>query len=325
MNRKMATLQAHLEGTAVRGGGISLSQLAAFASDLQNALFRVAMIIEGHTTSVKSGPTPAHIVDSCTLELAGIGAASTVLDMRLREPQQAEEPSLFQHENLGEEALEKLFGGIRLLKDHSAQLPPGYDRGVLSALRDTGRILDAGVESIDFELRTRKLTTRVGFNAPVRDYISARIQQPAQNRRTLEGRLLMGDFKETGYRCRVHPPGGSPVPCTFDETLCDAVHSALRKQVRVLGEATEKGGKITNLDIVDIEIVEKETTSTGGDLLGFEEAIDIHQLAARQGVAPFTDLDALSGDFWPQDESADDFVAAVRQWRRDQQQDRPKL
>lgn len=31
---------------------------------------------------------------------------------------------------------------------------------------------------------------------------------------------------------------------------------------------------------------------------------------------PLNDLDALRADFWPEDETADDFIAAVRDWRR---------
>ncbi|HET8629035.1 MAG TPA: hypothetical protein VFL91_16560 [Thermomicrobiales bacterium] len=44
---------------------------------------------------------------------------------------------------------------------------------------------------------------------------------------------------------------------------------------------------------------------------------DLETLAAQQGVGPVTDFDALFGDFWPEDESVDDFIAAVREWRRE--------
>jgi len=40
-------------------------------------------------------------------------------------------------------------------------------------------------------------------------------------------------------------------------------------------------------------------------------------LAAEQGVTPIADFDALLGDFWPEEESADEFIAAVREWRRE--------
>jgi hypothetical protein len=38
-------------------------------------------------------------------------------------------------------------------------------------------------------------------------------------------------------------------------------------------------------------------------------------LATAQGVSPVTDFDELLGDFWPEEESADDFIAAIREWR----------
>jgi hypothetical protein len=42
----------------------------------------------------------------------------------------------------------------------------------------------------------------------------------------------------------------------------------------------------------------------------------IEQLAVQQGVKPITDPDVLRGDFWPADESADEFIATVRRWRQ---------
>jgi hypothetical protein len=45
--------------------------------------------------------------------------------------------------------------------------------------------------------------------------------------------------------------------------------------------------------------------------------MDLPTLAASQGVQPVTNLNDLFGDFWPEDETTDQFVAAVREWRRD--------
>ncbi len=38
-------------------------------------------------------------------------------------------------------------------------------------------------------------------------------------------------------------------------------------------------------------------------------------LAAEQGVQPVSNFDDLLGDFWPEEETADEFIAAVRRWR----------
>jgi hypothetical protein len=48
-----------------------------------------------------------------------------------------------------------------------------------------------------------------------------------------------------------------------------------------------------------------------------QPSTELETLAARQGAGPATDFDALFGDFWPEDEAVDDFVTAVREWRRE--------
>jgi hypothetical protein len=41
----------------------------------------------------------------------------------------------------------------------------------------------------------------------------------------------------------------------------------------------------------------------------------IDELVAEQGVVFPRDPQELLGDFWPQDESVDDFLSALREWR----------
>ena len=49
----------------------------------------------------------------------------------------------------------------------------------------------------------------------------------------------------------------------------------------------------------------------------FESKTDLEGLAAQQGVSTVRDFDSLLGDFWPEEESADQFIATVREWRRE--------
>jgi hypothetical protein len=42
----------------------------------------------------------------------------------------------------------------------------------------------------------------------------------------------------------------------------------------------------------------------------------IEELAAEKGVKPVTNPEELRGDFWPEDESIDDFLAWLRELRR---------
>ena len=41
----------------------------------------------------------------------------------------------------------------------------------------------------------------------------------------------------------------------------------------------------------------------------------VEQLMAEQGTGPITDVSMLHGDFWPEEESVEEFVATIRQWR----------
>ena len=43
---------------------------------------------------------------------------------------------------------------------------------------------------------------------------------------------------------------------------------------------------------------------------------ELERLAAEQNVKPISNLDMLRADFWPKDESVDDFVRSVRERRR---------
>jgi hypothetical protein len=43
---------------------------------------------------------------------------------------------------------------------------------------------------------------------------------------------------------------------------------------------------------------------------------ELERLAVAQQVQPITDFDSLKADYWPEDESVDDFVRSVRERRR---------
>jgi len=48
----------------------------------------------------------------------------------------------------------------------------------------------------------------------------------------------------------------------------------------------------------------------------------IEELNLAQGTIPTTDARELLGDFWPEEEDIDDFLAALREWRGHTETDR---
>jgi hypothetical protein len=41
----------------------------------------------------------------------------------------------------------------------------------------------------------------------------------------------------------------------------------------------------------------------------------LDEIIAQQGKGPITDVSELLGDFWPEEESIEDFLAALHEWR----------
>ena len=54
----------------------------------------------------------------------------------------------------------------------------------------------------------------------------------------------------------------------------------------------------------------------------FEAKPTLEELIAQQGKGPVHDVRVLHGDFWPEDESIEDFLAALHAWRGHDRADR---
>lgn len=309
-----APLTVRMEGPAADRHRILLQDLVLFGQHLQTAIDRVARLLTGQRASVQAGRPPPAIKTACSLEVVELrgGSVTMVCDL----PAQSQ-PTLFY--DLGEEALARFVQGVEVLARGQDAMPKGFDAGVLLALRESGKLLDHGIDRISFEFETRGRRSASCYTRLVHERVVARIQAPVENRRTLEGRLLMGDLKETGRRCRVHPPVGKPVECVFGEVQKDAVLAALTRYVRLVGEATEAEGEIRLFRIEDLEVLNRDETEgiTEGTETFFDASTSLQALAAQQGVAPVADFEALLGDFWPPEETADQFIATVREWRHE--------
>lgn len=53
------------------------------------------------------------------------------------------------------------------------------------------------------------------------------------------------------------------------------------------------------------------------DVRQLESDPPLWKLAEEQGVKPLARIEDLAGDFWPSDEGPDDFINALREWRRE--------
>ena len=321
MNKPDPLLKIRFDGAAVGPGRISVSHLLSFLDGFNKVLQRTARVLLGEANSVREGPAPREIREEVEFDLVQLthGSPATIIGL----DRSKKEPS-FPEMDFGFEILEKALAGLEVVGSGEANkaLPPGYDRGVLMAWRGTGTVLGKGIDAIQFTLNNRTEPLRATLTLPHLAQIRERIRGPEINIRTIEGRLLMADFKEDGTRCRIHPSVGDPVLCHFGEDQKEEVLENILQYVRVIGEASEDPGskKINSIQIHDIECLAdflSEATQLPASSLLMEEAFwesrTIEELAILQDVQPMEDVSVLFGT-WP-GEPDDGFEEAIDQLR----------
>ncbi len=225
--------------------------------------------------------------------------------------------------DLGVDALVSAVGGLAALRDEEPgqTLPVGCDRGVLRAWRDTGKLLNQGIDTIEFRVTGTAAQAGASLDQSVLGRVEKRLAGAEETEETVEmveGRLLMGDFKESDGRCRVHPSFGEPVECRFDDEHRQAVLGNLLEFVRVSGQSTvdPSTGRIRRFVVENIERVENRPddalVSTGQR--SFEHCLSLDELARAQGVGPMKDVEALFGT-WPgtDDDGFEELVNEMRQ------------
>jgi len=303
------------KGPATEGGRIQLVDLLRIGRHIQSAVERVARVLVGQADSRRPGRKPQEIVKECTLEVVAFSKGSFEIALDLPR-------SKFETMHLGVEAVEKLFEGFDKIATDGYELPVGYDTGVLHCLRDMGGILSEGITEIEADTRTQRVSRKFIYNQDIRRRIIEKMHGLVSSLRSIEGRLLMADFKHKNEKCRIHPPVGEPVICIFQEELAEIVYEHLRHYVRVTGETTEdpETGHIKSIKLTDIEpvSVEGETfeTITGED---FWQEKSLEQLAAEQSIQPLQRLEDILGHgafLWENDEEFEAFLFASKSSNR---------
>ena len=312
-------LQARLEGEAIGAGRIPVSHLLVLLKDLNKAFYRSGLVMAGEAKSVRRGAQPKSVKDELALDLVlfSHGSEATVLGFERPRSQQS-----LSGMGMGREVFEKSLAGLGEVQKGGDALPLGFDSGVLLAWRDVGNLFQKGVREIRFTLNGDREPFEVSYSSEGYERVQERIVSPQVRMRSIEGRLLMADFKEHGTRCRIHPSAGPPVLCLFTEDQRDEVLENILHYVRVIGEAKEdpETGKIPSIKMADIQKLEdredrqKELLPVGTPLpTDFWTSATIEELAEAQSVEPMADVTALFGT-WP-GEADDGFEVSVRSLR----------
>jgi len=319
MQKHEPLLLIRLEGEAIGAGRVAVDHLLRLLTSMNKAFLRCGQVLEGGADSLRRGPRRKALKDEIALELVQLtpGSPATVLGFERHQTQQ----KLF--DDFGLKVIEKAIAGLEEVQKPGETLPAGYDTGVLMAWREVGVLFEKGVSEIHISLNHRPRPSVAAYTPAGYQELQKRIQGPQINVRTIEGRLLMADFKEHGTRCRVHPSVGDPVLCLFDEEQKEEVLESILHYVKVVGEAKEDPatGRITSIRIHDIQRLE-EREDEHADLLpqgtppptDFWQSPTIEELAQSQGIRPVQDVRTFFGT-WP-GEKDDGFEEDIRNLRQ---------
>jgi hypothetical protein len=312
-------LVIRFDGEAIGPGRIPVSHLLRFLTQFNKALHRSAMVLMGEGDSLRRGPHDKSAKEEIAFDLVKLAEGSPAAVLKFERRKMAED---FIEPDFGMEIIETALKGLAEVQQQGDTMPHGCDAGVLMAWRDAGVLFKQGIREIQFTLNHRDIPLVTKYNTNGFVNIQKRIQGPSINIRTIEGRLLMADFKEHGTRCRVHPSVGEPILCLFDEEQKDEVLENILHYVHIVGEAREDptSGRITSIKIHDIERLE-EKEKEGVDLLpqgspiprDFWQSLTIEELALAQNVQLMADVKVLFGT-WPGEQN-DGFESEIDELR----------
>lgn len=305
MSKRRYLLKVEIKGPGVRPRSISVPELLKICDGIQTAVHRQAEAIEGRRT-LRPGPRIATAHEECTLELFALGKGSTTLIFRLAKPQQP--LPLPDYTTFGAEVVASVAEIVRKLGKGRGNGPTDVDPGVLDSLSKLGEVFDKrSISNLTLAVprHNGKPSVRAVFNRTVRERVVERIKAPTEEMATVEGILEMADFKEQGKVCRIHPPVGQAIQCTFEPEREDEVYLALRKPVRLSGVAkiNPNTGRKEELKIETIEVIEQLLVGSRE----FFTSRSLEEMAMAQGVGPLTNPAVLAGG-WPDDDDLDKFL-----------------
>jgi hypothetical protein len=311
-DRPAPLLTIHFEGPSVQDGRILLDDLMQFVSNIGLAVERIVNVLEtGVGTRVGRPPKGIQLLSALEVVALSPGSVELALDLRRAQP-------LLPDFDIGLRAVEKLVVGLPDLSEDDRPLPEGFDEGVLTSLREAGRILDKGFDSVALSLPPRPQPRTAVITAPTRDGVISRLRRFQQAWATVEGRLLMADVRENTLRCRLHPSAGNSIYCLFPEYLTPTVMKYLRRFVRARGEAIieRATNQVRSLNVLDLEPIDEPLLSgIQVPSTSFWETRRFEDLAEEQGIYPLTDWNQLQGD-WPEGMDFDEFLDAALELRR---------
>ena len=304
-----------IAGPRVGEARLSANDLATIILRSQQALKRIGQVLYGEP-SIGRGRKKKEIEELCELFLVAWKPGSAVAEVELAEP--PAQMSLFGH--IGEDSLKAFLNGMERIQVQSPDtaMPTGFDPGVLQTCDFLGRVLEHGIDTVQFEPIRVQGVSPVTFDRPLRDKVRSLLGKPLDQRQVEKvGRLEVLDGHR-GLQGRLWEPDGTRWLCIFKPEHLEVLPDAWLRTVRLIGEAVIEPTKERTLHVASVLPLEEEiveTSATGeAEKMPFWTSVPLEELAEMQGVQPATDLDSI-GALWPADDDPDRMLAYVLEER----------
>jgi hypothetical protein len=275
-------LRVQLEGQDAELGRVPAADVGQLLLSVERALARAASVVVGRP-SRKPGRKERVVADAAHLLLRGIEAGSVVPVLELPAIEYDEE-TLQQSidvevAHLGEVAAAQI---LDVISDEIDGHP--Y---VVEALANLGRDLGVGsrYSRVGFDISGSVIQHRhVDLDADASQRLSQRVKvdRAAAKQGMLVGTLVEADFES--FTARLRSPEGRSVAVSFDPTMADEIHRALREPTTVEGWITYDPANQTARSISLRRVMQSEQISLGIDARAFRRRKSFAQLQREQGV-----------------------------------------
>jgi hypothetical protein len=210
-------------------------------------------------------------------------------------------------QEFGLEAVSKVVETIRSVTKADSDIDPGL---LLSVYELSGVIDPRKIAKIEWVIpvRANHRKKTAPITRMVCERAAARLSSPKKTIAQVDGILDMADFKAKDRKCRIDPPIGISITCTFDADLENQIYDLLRKPVRAIGEALLQP-YTDRIESVHIESISPlPSLALGAENFFAEQSIS--KLAKLQKVKPFRDISTLAGGI-PDDQDIDEFLGEI--------------
>jgi hypothetical protein len=294
-----AILRIRLEGKDAELGRVPAADVAQLTVSVEKALTRAASVAIGRP-SRKPGRRERVVANATHLLLRGVepGSVVQVLEIpRLDDADLLQQSIDISVAQLGEIAAEQLLDVL----SHKIDGHP-Y---VVEGLADLGTKLGVGeqYEAVGFDITGSVVKhQRAELDGPetrrLRDRVKA--DKAAAKEGLLVGTLVEADFE--AFRARLRSPEGRAVAVSFDPSMADEIHQALREPATVEGWITYDPVDQAARAINPRRVMHGDQLALGIDARAFTRRRSFAQLQREQHVTGLIDAAELYDSESPEDE-----------------------